>query len=198
VLKLTLDPQNCLIDLEGPSPSGALLRLVSASKRGLVMLQVPAVGASERQQDGGTLPSFALFLERLARVDLAHAVLLHPPSYTEFAFTDRSLTTDAASVELERKIHNVLFPGEEFEYAAYCARRGLPPDRGSARSDWRNHKCDVQAMWCHVRSHGDIFVTTDRNFRKATKLPGLIALGAGAVLTPDDALARVAPIGFHW
>jgi hypothetical protein len=37
-----------------------------------------------------------------------------------------------------------------------------------------------------------VFVTTDGNFRKATKHLRLIELGAGAILTPEDALARVA------
>ncbi|HTD90844.1 MAG TPA: hypothetical protein VK663_09290, partial [Burkholderiales bacterium] len=48
-----------------------------------------------------------------------------------------------------------------------------------------NRFCDVQNMWCHIRSGNDIFVTSDRNFLKATKLPVLIAIGARHVCLPE-------------
>ena len=51
---------------------------------------------------------------------------------------------------------------------------------------WRNQECDVQSMWCHIQNKNEVFLTTDRNFAKKTKLPKLIALGAGAVSQPCD------------
>jgi hypothetical protein len=56
---------------------------------------------------------------------------------------------------------------------------------------WRNHKCDVLAMWCHIHYGGDVFVTTDRNFMKASKQQRLEALGAREIQTPCGALSLV-------
>jgi hypothetical protein len=55
--------------------------------------------------------------------------------------------------------------------------------------DWRNKKCDVLSMWCHIYYGGDIFVTSDKNFFK--KLPPLLEIGVGDILRPCDALARI-------
>lgn len=50
---------------------------------------------------------------------------------------------------------------------------------------WLNRICDVQTMWCHLQYENDVFVTSDRNFHKATKTPRLIAMGAGRISTPE-------------
>ena len=51
---------------------------------------------------------------------------------------------------------------------------------------WLNKMCDVQSMWCHIHNGNDLFVTTDRNFRKKSKLPKLVKLGAGCIVHPND------------
>lgn len=43
----------------------------------------------------------------------------------------------------------------------------------------------------HIRFNGDIFVTSDRNFRKIQKKGQLIALGAGEILTPQQAVLAI-------
>jgi len=49
-----------------------------------------------------------------------------------------------------------------------------------------NQVCDVQSMWCHIRKGNDVFLTTDRNFSKTTKLDKLLALGAKRICHPID------------
>ena len=59
-----------------------------------------------------------------------------------------------------------------------------PVDPGSRA--WLNRKCDVLSMWCHIHYGNDVFVTSDGNFHKATKLPRLIALGAKRIARPEE------------
>ena len=51
---------------------------------------------------------------------------------------------------------------------------------------WLNRICDIHTMWCHIQNENDIFLTTDRNFKKETKAPKLIALGAGRICHPSE------------
>ena len=46
----------------------------------------------------------------------------------------------------------------------------------SERVKWRNAICDVQALWSHIHAGNDVFVSRDRNFHKASKLPKLLSL----------------------
>ncbi len=52
--------------------------------------------------------------------------------------------------------------------------------------EWRRDKCDVLSLWCHIWYQGDVFVTADKNFHKATKKPALIKLGAKSILRPCE------------
>jgi hypothetical protein len=49
-----------------------------------------------------------------------------------------------------------------------------------------NQLCDSQGIWCHIQYGNDVFLTTDRNFTKVTKLPKLIALGAKRICHPGE------------
>jgi hypothetical protein len=56
---------------------------------------------------------------------------------------------------------------------------------------WRNAKCDVLALWSHIRFNGDVFVTSDKNFWKQKKKEQLIALGASNILTPQEVVSTI-------
>lgn len=88
---------------------------------------------------------------------------------------------------LERQIHEILFPNIEFDWVIYAKARELPVD--TINKNWRNAKCDVLALWCHIKHGGGIFVTSDSNFFAETKREKLQALGAGIIAIPLDALA---------
>jgi hypothetical protein len=49
-------------------------------------------------------------------------------------------------------------------------------------------------MWSHISFNGDIFVTSDKNFRTQRNKEQLIALGAGNILTPQEAVSTISKI----
>ena len=104
--------------------------------------------------------------------------MLNPLGYFNVTFWDNCLFAGAADKALEDRIWGILFPG-------WRGRPDLPPDKGL------NALCDVASIWCHLSYRGEVFVTRDDNFHKATKKPALIALGAGQILCPEDAVRVV-------
>jgi len=182
VKNLTLDT-NCLYELENPAPSPALARILDCFHCNEVRLRVPAMAASERQRGGGQLANFGLFRDRVSRLGLQEAELLRPIAYSNLCYADWCVASGPALEELERAIHGILFPTIAFDAALHC-----PPSDSEGRSKWRNAKCDVQSMWCHIHYGGDIYVTRDANFLKCSKKPRLEALGARVIATPEDAL----------
>jgi hypothetical protein len=51
---------------------------------------------------------------------------------------------------------------------------------------------DVDGLAAHIRNGHDIFVTADPHFLRDGRRKPLLALGAKAILTPEEALAKVA------
>jgi hypothetical protein len=89
--------------------------------------------------------------------------------------------------DLERQIHEVLFSNIEFRWLDFCSIRGWDPNAQPLDAKWRNAKCDVQALWSHIHHRRDVFVTRDRIFHAVTKMPTLVALGAGQIVYPQVA-----------
>ncbi len=182
-MKLTLDT-NCIIDLEENRPAAPFLHtLISYHDNQKIDLRVVAISASERKPDGTYATNFAEFREKIALVSLGHVEILAPICYLDMAFVDWCLLADEQMVKLERKIHEILFPRIDFEYGTYCKIHGIDPNDEKIDARWRNAKCDVLAIWCHITNGGDIFVTSDRNFHRPAKKTQLIQLGAGDILT---------------
>lgn len=186
---VTLD-KNCVIDLEEErSAAGDVTRLVELNDSGRICVCLPAIMASEKLRDGTYRSNFAGFVEWLHSLGLAHLKLLYPPMYLDITFFGRSVLADESD-DLERKIHAVLFPDIDFNFCDYCAARCIEPNTGPV-AKWRNAKCDVLSMWCHIHYAGDVFVSSDENFHKAAKKPQLIALGAKAILRPSEASSHL-------
>ena len=74
--------------------------------------------------------------------------------------------------------------GPQSEYLRLC-RRIVIVVENNARRD-RNRLCDVLTMWCHLKYKNDVFLTNDPNFKKQTKLPPLLKLGAGQICAPGE------------
>jgi len=100
---------------------------------------------------------------------------------------------NAPMIELERRIHAVLHPDVESSLADFCGARGLNPGNRPLPHRWRNAKCDVQMLWSHIHHQRSGFVTRDGNFRKASKVPKLLELGAGQILGPNEAAELLKP-----
>jgi hypothetical protein len=116
-------------------------------------------------------------------------------AYLDVCYWDHMMLPSDEDLKLEAAIHAVLFPAIEFEWAEYADKRDLQIN--SIDPKWRNAKCDVQALWCHIKGERDVFVTNDRNFHSPSKVTSLAKLGAGIIAVPADAarLAMGAPRG---
>jgi hypothetical protein len=187
VVRITLDT-NAIIDLEeGRNSAPAVQRLLTLHKNRKVTLCVSAIAASERDRDREGEPNFVKFADKLNALGLSDVELLNPPGHWGITFWDHCVFAEEGDT-LEPNIRDILFPNFLFAQVV--------PEPVSDRPDRRankvlNAQCDVLSMWCHIRYRGDIFVTSDRNFRKASKKPRLLALGAGQILNAQDALAFV-------
>jgi len=187
MLALSLDT-NCLIDIaEGRPDSVAIRALADAHARGEASVAVVAISASEKQKNGKRLTNFDQFRARLNALALGHLEILRPMLYFDVGFWDWAYMVEAEAEILERKIHDVLFPNVEFQWTDFCSARGWNPDAQPVDDKWRNAKCDVQALWSHIHHGRNVFVTSDAKFHAVTKLPTLISLGAGQILSPQDA-----------
>ncbi len=183
-MRFTLDT-NCIIDVEEGRPNAPSVReLVGLQGKNGINVGISAIGASERQRAGGYAKNFSEFQAKLAAVGFDGLELLPPLAYWDVCFFDYCVMADENDT-LERQIHDVLFPSIEFNWLDYANARGLPVD--VMDKNWRNAKCDVLALWCHIKHGGGVFVTSDMNFH--TKREKLTALGAGTIAMPADALA---------
>jgi hypothetical protein len=181
VKTVTLDT-NCLYELEAEESPKALERIVAMSHEGKLVLQIPAIIASERQRNGSNLDDFDCFRDRVSRMDLGSISLLKPLAYIGLSYIGWALIIGPVLEREERQIHNILFPNLPFD-AEDIGREDV-----QARRRWRNAKCDVQMMWCHLHYGGDCFVTRDSNFLKRSKKTKLESLGAGLIAEPEEAV----------
>jgi len=182
---VTMDT-NCIIALE---QSGAeaqeVKRIIQAHEAGLIALAVVAISASERTRTGVPLSSFAIFRGRLEMAGFRSVHILKPLARIGLSFNGWAHQADGKKLELERKIHGILFPQHPYEKP--------DPADPDASARWQNRRCDVLAMWAHIWHRGDIFMTNDRNFLTRQKRQALEALGAGRVVSPADVVRLVVP-----
>ena len=187
MLTFTLD-HNCLLALaKQESTAPAVRTLADADKAGNARVAVVAVSASERQGNKSYIQDFSSFQDWLAELDLRHLEILRPIIYLGISFFDWSIFPNDEMTNLEKNIQNVLFPTLEFSWEDYCRAHGWNSNTVIDHR-WRNRKCDVQSLWCHIHYLRDVFVTTDHNFLK-TKKRSLVVLGAGQISTPKEAAA---------
>jgi hypothetical protein len=168
-MKVTLD-HNVVIDFVNHSARVEPLR--EQISKGVYEPFVVEVGASEFRERGVQPDRYDLFEELLRSAGLEAAPRLAPLAVWDVFFWDHALWGDENSeVELDR-IEKILFGDSQ---AAEAGSRA-----------WLNRKCDVLSLWCHIHYGNEIFVTSDGNFHKATKLPRLIELGARRTARPEE------------
>lgn len=166
----------------------AVRRLADAHARGEADVAVVAISASEKQKHGLVLVNFSQFSDRLDCLQLGHLEILKPMKYWDVTFWDWDYWVEPEMDQLERRIHEVLFPKLECQWADFCRTRHLDPNTLCQGTEWHNAKCDVQALWSHMYHHREVFVTRDANFHKMTKKSALISLGAGRIEQPGTAI----------
>jgi len=200
MIPVTFD-HNLLIDLESKdeATSEALRHLVSLHDTAQINIRVAAIGASERLKDKTYAPDFAAFQGRVRRLSQREFEILKPLGYWDITYWDWWIWGGEGTPEneLEQKIHTALFPETEFKWQDFAQASGVDHDQAVQSQSrewqkWRNRKCDVLAMWCHIYYAGDAFITTDGHFHQATKKPALISLGAKSILYPSEVVSMVA------
>lgn len=189
-MKVTLD-NNCLISLKNNDGEYVEIKALVDLHPKQITLCIPAIAASENQRGGLLHSNFAQFQEFLAEIGCERCELLNPMLYLDVSYFDHAIFSDEQMLAAERKIHDILFPNIPFQYTEYCRRFELYSVDGVVDRKWRRAKCDVQAMWCHIHCNGDIFVTQDNNYHKATKKAKLVAVGAQEILRPSECLSKL-------
>jgi hypothetical protein len=192
MLTFTLDT-NCLVAVdEGRAEAAAVRSLAEAHRHGRANVALVAISASERQRDGNMLDNYSQFTERVALLDMSHLPVILPMCYWDVMYWDACVEPEPELAELESRIQQVLFSTVPCSWADYCQQCGLDPGNSPQDKKWKNAKCDVQAFWCHASESRSVFVTTDKNFHRATKKPKLLALAPGRIEFPEAAAWLVA------
>jgi hypothetical protein len=176
-MKLTLD-HNVIIDLANGSANVARLREVLSSNTHHAY--VVEIGASEMRQRGIKPDRYDLFEKLLADAGIGSLPRLAPMMIWDVTFWDHGLWSGEEMALQAVQIEDVLF-GESPPIDITGE-----PENSPKLAAWLNRLCDVQSIWCHLHYANDVFVTLDRNFHKATKLPRLLAMGAGKICRPEE------------
>lgn len=191
-MKLSFD-HNLLIDLESSTVVRELKDLVTLHENQQITICVSGIGASERLKDKVYAHNFSQFKDRVEKLSTRKFEILKPSGYWDITFFDWSIwaSDDGPDIQLE-KLHDVLFPETKYCWRDFALENGLNPERDWNYNNlqwqkWRNRRCDVLTMSCHIHYGNDIFVTSDNIFLKQKK-PELIALGAKRILNPAEAL----------
>lgn len=190
--KVTLDT-NCIIDLEMKTlEAHHIEKIVQAHQKKKIRLRVVAMGASESKPDGTCATNYREFQKKINAIGLSDVEALRPIAYLGMAFLDYCVFGGGEATQLERGIHDVLFPEIQFDYREYCGKHGIS-DATKLDRVWRNAKCDVLGLWSHRWNGGGVFATRDKNFlRKVSDLKRIVPSNVSEaqelkVLTPETA-----------
>jgi hypothetical protein len=175
-MKITLD-HNCIINLMNPTDIGTRISAILSNKNNKCF--VVNIGASEMRKKGVRPDHYEKFEELLELAGIANLPRLNPMMIWDVTFWDRCVWADDGMIKLAADIDNILFGKAQ---KVDIVLEGLD---SSAGRKWLNRLCDVHSMWCHIFYKNDVFLTTDVNFLRETKMPKLIALGAGRICPPD-------------
>ena len=138
------------------------------------------IGASEMWERGVRPDRYDKFEELLETAGVAHLPRLNPLLIWGLTFWNRCVWAGGESQRLAAEIETALFGNSQ---RVDIAAVGLD---SPAAKKWVNQMCDIQGMWCHLQNGNDVFLTTDGNFSKASKLPQMVALGARRICHPSE------------
>src|SRR5258706_15597521 len=176
-MKVTLD-HNCIIDLLNGTPKGSLIRAEMATDTHSFF--VVEIGASEMRKRGAREGNYDVFESLLAEAGVAHLPRLSPMGGWGVTFWGHWLWATEQMANLAKQIEDILFEAGQHP-------SGAPSDLDSPDGrKWVNRICDVLTMWCHIHYGNQVLLTSDKNFTKRSKLPRLLALGAGRICGPGQ------------
>jgi hypothetical protein len=176
---------------EGRAEVKFIRALAEAHTAGKANVALVALSVAAKHQFGSYFDDFDAFRDHLAALDLARLDILKPLACFDISFPDWYIEPDDAMAALEKQIHEILFPQSEFDWQDYADANDLDPDSLSPYGDWRRHKCAVLGMWSHIHNKRDVFVTVDEELHKPAKTSALVALGAGRIERPQQAVVVI-------
>jgi len=195
-MNLTFD-HNLLIDLECNTGAPELKDLVKLHENETITICVSGIGASERLKGKIYAENFSQLKKRIEKLSIRKFEILKPLAYWDITFWDWGIyaSDDGPDIQLEKKLHDVLFPDTKYCWKDFALENGLNPEKDWNYNNplwqkWRNRKCDMLTIWCHIYYGNDIFVTSDEIFQGEKKRE-LIALGAKSILYPSAALSVI-------
>lgn len=112
---------------------------------------------------------------------------LLPIGRSDLAFFDHCLIAGEQDLAREREIYSVLFPSSPVGWVEYAAQKGADENNRVSGEyfRWRNQLLDAQAFWAHDNAGRDVFVTSDKRFRKLQDSAGF---PDAVVRTPEGAV----------
>jgi hypothetical protein len=174
-MKITSD-HNCVIHLRERTDVGKKVESIVHNTSNQCF--VVNIGASEMRDLGVRPDQYEKFEELLDKAGIAHLPRMNPLAIWDVTFWGRAVWAGDEMIKLSNEIRDVLFgnsPSIDISTVSLDSLLG---------KKWVNREGDVQGMWCHIQNVNEVFLTTDDNFTKETKLPKLIALGAGSICHP--------------
>lgn len=168
----TLDT-NCMISVErNQADKEAVLELVNVAKKGGADVALVASTASERQIDGSLLDSFADLVKRLQKLGFGHLEIILPIGHTNFGYINHCLIADEARLQREEEIFEGLFPKSSYSWSKFAENALIDAEDHTTVSyyKWRNKMIDTQMYWAHEHHKRNIFVSSDKNFKKLLAL----------------------------
>ncbi len=155
-----------------------------------VALVVLSIAAS-RNPAAPLIKDLTEFGEALDRHGLLRISILPPMAYFDIAFPKWSLLPTEELEDIEHEIHSILCPSIQYAWRDYRKAHQLEEAAPTRESPWRVAKCDVQMMLAHIEAGRDVFVTSSEVFHREIKKRQLIALGAGNILSPAEAVGMI-------
>lgn len=176
-MKITLD-HNCIINLERRTETGLLVKSIVGNPSHECF--VVNIGASEMRARGVKPESYESFEKLLVAAGIDHLPRVNPMLIVDVTFWNMCVLASDKMIQLAEDIESVLFGNAP---VIDIVNEGMD---SPAWRKWLNRICDVHSLWCHIQNGNEVFLTTDGNFTKETKLPKLIGLGAGRICQPAD------------
>ena len=175
-VRLTLDT-HCLTELENRSgQTTAIWELITLHRAGQIQLFVSAISPAENPPGTAAPENDRQLEDRLKALGINDLPSVLPTGRNEMSFWGAAVYGDDND-RLAEKIRSVLHSTVDTLFLTSRARTVL---------------CDVEGLAAHIRSGHDIFVTSNSHFLKDSRRQPLLALGARDILTPEEALAKVA------
>jgi hypothetical protein len=187
VIAFTLDT-NCLIDVDdNRAAASSVMRLIEAAGKGAADVAMVASSASERQPGGGLLKTIDEFKLRMQKLGFGSVKLLKPIARWQLTFWGHSIQPTDSQLHCEQLIFETLFPELPYHWQDYASSNGINALDDPQSFRWRNRLCDAQAFWGHVDNKRDVFVTSDRRFKRRLSKKGG-PFSAETITTPAEAI----------